>query len=178
MFKTLAVALAAALCLSVGSAQALTFNFSFDNTPDGVVGAPLVGSGTFSFDGDPGDGQFALTSLSNADFAFDIAGNAFGNANIVTPLANVLVQISTVGTDRVVNFGGSGGGPFAGSLDFINGGGASLSFQPFFGSLYFSDNFFGTYEGVAVAAPIPLPLSLPLLAAGIGALALVRRRTV
>ncbi|MFB2936251.1 PEP-CTERM sorting domain-containing protein [Aerosakkonemataceae cyanobacterium BLCC-F154] len=150
--------------------EALTFDFKFDSTPDATVTDPLVGTGTFSFDGDPGDGTFALTSLSNFNFSFNIGGNSFTNTDIATPLVNILVNIGTNGSDRFVNFGGSGG-PFGGSIDFLNTN--SLSFQPGFGSLYFSGANFGTYQGIVQAdvTPVPEPSTiLGLLGLSLGAL--------
>jgi hypothetical protein len=170
----ISVALATATIALPFKAEALTFNFEFDNTPDGTgtVTPPFVGTGTFSFDGDPGDGDFALTSLPNFNFSFNIGANTFTNANIATPVANVLVRIATVGSDRFVNFGGSGGGPNNGSIDFSGPG--ILTFQPNFGSLYFSAPFFGTYQGIAVtdtpAVPEPATVLGLLSIAGVGLL--------
>lgn len=128
-------------------AHALSFDFLFDNSPDGTLTPPIVGTGTFSFDGDPGLRDFALTSLPNFNFLFDIDTSSFSNADSVTPLDNVLVRISQIGSDFSVSFGGSQGGPNNGSIDFNNAGDV-LSFQPDFGNLYFSNptegQFFGT----------------------------------
>jgi hypothetical protein len=153
-------------------AEALTFNFEFDNTPDATVLPPIVGTGTFSFDGDPGNGDFGLTSLANFDFSFTFGGNTFTNADITTPLANILVRISTSGSDRFVNFGGTRGGSFGGSIDFVNA--STLSFEPDFGSLYFQVSFFGTYQGIAAAStptvPEPATVLGLLSVAGVGLL--------
>jgi hypothetical protein len=166
-----------ALIVSPLKSQALTFNFQLDNTPDATVTAPIVGTGTFSFDGDPGDGTFALTALPNFNFSLNVVGNTFTNADLVTPLANILARIQTNGSDRLINFGGSGGGSFGGSVDFVNS--SSLSFQPNFGSLYFSEGNFGTYQGLAQAnVPTPIPFAfspLPGLVVG-GILSRLRRR--
>jgi hypothetical protein len=162
-----------ALIASPLKSQALTFNFQLDNTPDATVTAPIVGTGTFSFDGDPGDGTFALTSLPNFDFSFVVNGTTFTNANLVTPLANILVRIQANGSDRLINFGGSGGGSSGGSIDFTNSG--PLSFEPNFGSRYFSSGGFGTYQG-NVGTPVPFAFSpLPGLVVG-GILSRLRRR--
>jgi hypothetical protein len=173
--KPLTVALATVATATLAlpfKAEALTFNFEFDNTPDATVLPPIVGTGTFSFDGDPGNGDFALTSLANFDFSFTFGGNTFTNADITTPLANILVRISTIGSDRLVNFGGTGGGPFDGSIDFVNA--STLSFEPDFGSLYFQDSFFGTYQGIAAAStptvPEPATVLGLLSVAGVGLL--------
>ena len=170
-----AAGLAATALGHAAPAHALSFDFLFDNSPDGTVTPPIVGAGTFSFDGDPGLGDFALTSLPNFDFAFNIDTSSFSNADIATPLDNVLVRISQIGSDFSVSFGGSSGGPNLGSIDFNNAGDV-LSFQPDFGSLYFSvpakGQFFGTYQGIATSAPPPchscasVPGPLPLLGVG------------
>ena len=138
--------------------QALTFDFSFDNSPNGTVTDPIVGTGTFSFDGDPGNGTFALASLANYNFSFNFNnGLSFTNTDISTPVADVLVRIATNGTDRVVNFGGSRTGPFTGSIDFTNASGG-LSFEPDFGTLYFNTGGnFGTYQGIISQNPTPVP---------------------
>ncbi len=161
------------LGLSPLKSQAVTFNFKFDNTPNATVTDPIVGTGTFSFDGDPGDGKFALTSLPNFNFFFNVVGDSFTNANIVTPVANIFAKIETIGSDRFVNFGGSGGGPFGGSIDFINAPAGPLSFQPNFGRLYFSKAGLGTYEGKVQAdvTPVPEPTTiLGLLSLSLGVL--------
>lgn len=148
--------------------QALTVNFSFDSSPDTTVTPPIVGTGTFNFDGDPGNGTFALTSLANYNFSFNfLNGSSFTNTDIATPVANVFVAIQDNGSNRFVNFGGFGG-VFGGSLDFLNSFG--LSFEPNFGSLYFNTTGnFGTYQGIAPATtPVPEPTSiLGLLAASL-----------
>ncbi|MBH8565375.1 PEP-CTERM sorting domain-containing protein [Nostoc sp. CENA67] len=151
--------------------QALTFDFQFDNTPDATVTSPFVGTGTFSFDGDPGNGTFALTSLANFNFSFNVNGNSFTNTALATPVANILARIGTNGSDRFINFGGSGGGPFNGSVDFVNA--SYLSLQPGFGSLYFSAAGFGTYQGIIRpnVTPVPEPGSiLGLLGLSLGVL--------
>lgn len=152
--------------------QALTVNFSFDNSSNNTATPPIVGTGTFNFDGDPGNGTFALTSLANYNFSFNfLNGSSFTNTDIRTPLANILVRIATNGTDRFVNFGGSGGGPFGGSLDFTNASG-SLSFQPGFGTLYFrTGSGLGTYQGIVQTDPTPVPAPASLLGVLVASLA-------
>lgn len=176
---TSTVVAATAIAANPLKSQALTFDFVFDNSPNNTITAPIVGTGAFSFDGDPGDGTFALTSLANFDFSFNFGATTFTNANISTPISNVMAQISTIGSDRFVKFGGSTGGLFGGSLDFVNAGGG-LSFQPNYGSLYFNTNSgFGTYQGVAQVptTSVPEPGSvLALLGVGLGALVAQKKK--
>jgi hypothetical protein len=176
--------------------QALTFDFTFDDTPDATVTDPIVGTGTFSFDGDIADGTFALTSLPNFNFFFIVNngsnGSRFTNTSIRTPLADILVKIATIGSDRFVNFGSLSGGLDRGPLEFIDIPLASrdfgiLIFERGFGSQYFNLNFIfkgigvfspieptrGTYQGIARAdvTPVPEPGSiLGLLGLSLGAL--------
>lgn len=179
--KSLATAFAATLpiiALPLKS-EALTFNFEFDNSPDSVIDPNnIVGTGTFSFDGDLGDGTFALADLPNYEFFFDFGGDTFTNADITTPLDELLAIISTSENDRFLKFSNTGSvsGPFRGSIDFQNSANSSntaLSFQPPGGNfdLYFTSSNFGTYRGSIEVdddvQPVPEPASvLGLLAFG------------
>jgi len=166
--------LASAFALASAPAHALVFQFQFDNVPDGLpLDPPIVGSGSFSFDGDPGAGSFALTSLPNYTFSFRFDdGNAFGNADIITPLSEVLVLISQTGYTYDLKFSntnpsGFGGSLFGGSIDFDNTL-SVLSFEPpgYGGNLdlYASSSYFGSYSATAAvpsstaSVPGPLPL--------------------
>ena len=152
--------LASAFALASAPAHALVFHFQFDDVPDGLpLDLPIVGTGTFSFDGDPGVGSFALTSLPNYTFSFLFdGGNSFGNADIATPLNEVLVLISQTGNTYGLKFSNTdpfGGGLFGGSIDFDNTV-SFLSFEPpGFGrnlDLYRSGSYFGSYSAIA---PVP-----------------------
>ncbi|MFT5338689.1 MAG: hypothetical protein ACI9IO_000418 [Cyanobium sp.] len=153
-------------------AQALVFQFQLDDVRDGLpLDPPIVGSGSFSFDGDPGAGSFALTSLPNYTFSFLFNdGNAFGNADITTPLSEVLVLISQTGNTynlKLSNINPFGGGGSLGSIDFDNTL-SSLSFEPpglgLNLDLYFSGSYFGNYSATApvpsatASVPGPLPI--------------------
>ena len=186
---------AIALSIAPFKANALTFDFNLDDTFDETVTEPFVGEGTFSFDGDPGDGTYTLESLSNFDFNFSFTdGSSFTNADILTPPEEVLVIVSTTETERRVQF--SNVNPFGstilvGSLDFANFDNETfLSFEPpgIGGdlNLYAANEILGTYNGVAVsdstgldATPVP-EFDSPGSLLGIGALgvglALFRRK--
>lgn len=160
------------LCTSLGFAG--TFTFQFDNTFDGTLTPPIVGTGTFTFTTDPGNGTFGFADFGTTQFSLNFGGVTFSEADIATPLSNVQLRITEVSGVRFLNFGGSGGGPFGGSLDFVNGSSSDLSFQPGFGSLYFSDANFGTYE--AVLDTVPEPATSMFLGVGIAALAVLSHR--
>ena len=170
IFLTSAIS-AIALSIVPFKANALTFNFNLDDTFDETVTEPFVGEGTFSFDGDPGDGTYALESLSNFDFSFSFTdGSSFTNADILTPIEEVLVIVSTTETERRVQFSNvnpAGSTILNGSLDFANFDNETfLSFEPpgLGGdlNLYAANEILGTYNGVAVsdstgldATPVP-----------------------
>ena len=166
------------VALSSAPAHALVFQFQFDGVPDGRIDPPIVGTGSFSFDGDPGTGSFALDSLANYTFNFAFSGgDAYGNRNIVTPTSEVLVLISKSGNSLKLNFSntnGFGSGPGFGSIDFFNGAN-TLSFEPpgFGGNLdlYFASPYFGNYSASAPgsgSASVPGPLPLMGVAAAFG----------
>jgi len=87
-------------------AEAVTFDYEFDNTPDTTVILPIVGTGTFSVQGDPGNGTFPLTTLTNPEFFFEFPslGETFITSELLTPASNVSVIIRTVGRVRLANF--------------------------------------------------------------------------
>ncbi|WP_066342019.1 PEP-CTERM sorting domain-containing protein [Azohydromonas lata] len=157
-------------------AEAAVFKFTFDSTFDGTVTPPYVGAGTFSFDGAATAGTYALSSLSNFAFDFTIHGVNFTNANLSTPVNHIAVSIASLGQDLVVNFGGSGGGLYGGSADFTESG-SQLSFQPNFGSLFFSGSAYGTYQGILdTSHAVPEPMSAALVLFGLAGVAASRRR--
>lgn len=174
----LSAGLAAALLAMAATtpAEAAVFKFTFDGTFDAAVTPPYVGAGTFSFDGAATAGTYALSSLNNFAFDFTINGINFTNANLSTPVNHIAVSIASLGQDLVVNFGGSGGGPYGGSADFT-GSGSQLSFQPGFGSLYFSGSSYGTYQGILdTGHAVPEPMSAALVLFGLAGVAASRRR--
>lgn len=149
---------------------------------DGLpIDPPLVGTGSFTFATDPGDGTFALTSLGAFSMSFMFGPVTFTETDITTPLGEILVVLSSMGLDRRAQFSnndpsGFGNGGFNGSIDFVAGT-DFLSFEPpgFGGTLdlYILDgtvDAFGNYLGQLTAAAVPEPGLLPLM--GIGLLAL------
>lgn len=160
--------LAAATLAHATSAHAIVFDFQFDNIFNGLpLEPPIIGTGTFSFDGYPGSGVFPLTSLPNYAFSFNVNDLSFNTADMATPPSDVNAVITRIGNDWSLNFEGDNSGPYGGSLDFVNGI-TGLSFQPSGGPLYFavSDNALpdsdieGTYQALA---PVPVPAPLPAL---------------
>ena len=167
--------------LSSAPAHALVFQFQFDGVADGPpLDLPIVGTGSFSFDGDPGTGSFALDSLANYTFSFLFDGGAtFGNSDINTPTSEVLVLISKVGNSLKLNFSNInsyGTGVSFGSIDFDNGASVLTFEPPGYGrnlDLYGAGSFFGNYSASAPdsrssSASVPGPLPLMGVAAAFG----------
>lgn len=163
------------------TASALTFEFSFDNDADSEVTPPLVGSGFFHFDGDPGDGSFALNDLENPAFSASFRGDTFDLADSEDPLSEVLAVIFTEGPNRFLRFGninGVSGGEINGAIDFFNDSNQFeriLTFSPGLDGdgRYATAFYFGDYVAVAV---IPEPATLLIFVTGVGIATLPRRR--
>src|SRR5438105_1726974 len=157
----------------------------FDNTPDETLTPPFVGAGTFTFTTDPGNGVFALSSLGTPQFAFTFGATTFTGADIQTPLNEIQAVLSGQGAGRTVLFSNTnpfGSGPLGGSIDFVQGNGDDLSFEPpgYSSSLihYFADvgseAFAGNY---ANAASVPEPGFVGLLlTVGLSGTGLLLRR--
>lgn len=116
------VLLLAGSVLSLGVARANDYDVIFTNFDSGNS---MTGSGTFSFNGDLGDGTYQLTSLPDYNFDFTVDGDTFTNSDLDTSnLANIDVVIY------------NGGGSFYFDTDCTSG---SDCYSSDFGSLGFID---------------------------------------
>jgi hypothetical protein len=174
------------------SAQAdPVFSFQFDQTPDATLTPPIVGTGTFSFTTDPGDGTFPLTSLGPFVMSFTLGSTTYTADDIDTPLGEILVVLSTTGSERRLQFSNTnafGNGLLGGSIDFFNADGEELGFAPpglGAGLNLFAESSLcdlgtscGTY--LAVTAAVPEPSSFALVGTSLVALLIgagvIRRR--
>jgi hypothetical protein len=146
-------------CLMLSTTtHAATFDIKFNNTFDGTLNGPFVGSGTLSFDGNLADGTYLLSSLNNLAMSFSFDSDTFTDADISNPATSLSLTLYQSGT-RFYFDGSESNTDYGGSLDFINSAGRYLSIQPNNldlstpYNLYQTDDFFGTY-GV-VTTPIP-----------------------
>ena len=149
------------------------FTFLFDGTPDATLTPPIVGTGTFSFTNDPGNGTFPLMALGPLAMLFTLGGTTYTDDDIDTPLNEVLVVLSTTSSVRRLQFSNTnafGSGLLAGSIDFFNGDGEELSFEPpgFGAGLNLFDES-GPLRGTYLALAVPEPASLVLIWTGLAA---------
>ena len=170
-----------AVLLFAAVASAGTFNVIFDNS---LCCGPLavVGTGTFSFTGSLGDGTYYLNTLPGYDINFMIGSSTFTNADINTPIADVLVVIYGGGAQFYFDNDGAYGS-HGGSLDFDKADGSFLTTEPgYFGTppldLYAAgdsseSSYFGTYS----QAPEPSYAAVLLVLGVAGAFSALKRRT-
>jgi hypothetical protein len=190
MMRRFALLVSVVLGASAAPACAATvFNFSFDNQGlvpgDGPLAGPIVGTGTFVSPIDLGLGLHNLTDLAGFTFSFSfLDGTTFSNADILTPLAGVAVNITDHGGGVrrlfITESGapGSNSGPFSGALD-LSSGASTLSFEPtFFGGnfLYQQTGSAGRYIALSADAAVPEPATWAMMFAGFGAIGLAMRR--
>jgi hypothetical protein len=160
----------------------ITIAITFDMTPDGVVSSPFAGSGSFSYDTDPGNGAWPLSALGNYNFTFSFpaTSSTFITADLTTTLDTIRIILSQKGGATDVTFSNVnpyGDGTLSGSMDFLNSSGDMLSFEaPGFEGAMTSyvmvtaaDTFYGDYRSVTE------PSTFLLFGTALGGLALLRR---
>ncbi len=155
--------------LSLGAARANDYNVSFT---DFGSGNSVVGSGTFSFNSNLGDGTYLLTSLPDYNIDFTVEGDTFTNADIDTVnLSNVEVVVYNGGDSFYFDTNCTEGpdcyGPYGGSLDFTdtNNSAFNLTTEPnYFGNppldLYEATGPDGSSFGAYTTTPEPESLWL------------------
>jgi hypothetical protein len=165
------------------AAHADNFNVIFYSEPS--TSSPVVGTGTFSFDNNLGDGTYALSSLTNYNIDFTVGSSTFTDAGIANPISEILVVIYGGGSQFYFsNTNAYGTGPYGGSIDFTNIDGSDLTTEPpgygappldLYQATDSSENsYFGMYDTSSV---IPEPSGLLLLGTGLmGLVSVVRRK--
>jgi hypothetical protein len=162
------VAMVATLAFCCSLSAQTTFYFQFNDVPFSLGTGPTVGTGTFTFATDPGNGLFPFADLGAFTMNFNFNdGASLDQSDIVSDPSDMEVLISGSGPSRRLQFddtGSGGGGPYRGSLDLTSGN-AALSFEPsFMGAglqLYEEEDIFspgnsGDYLATAVAgASVP-----------------------
>ena len=180
---TLATATSLLLLLAASPARALTFVVSFDEVTNEQLEPPLVGTGTIQFDGDPGDGSFAMSAFENLEMDFTLGADDFTLADLQTPASEVVIDITTEGARRrlhINNVNRWGSGPSGGAMDFADESNTTYTFlifapsAPGDASFIFSSNgsLYGDYFAYTAT---PEPSTAGLLASAL-TVALARRR--
>lgn len=190
MIKTIrrASALIPVLALAcAGAAHAATFQITYDTTPNAAIDGPIVGTGTFSYDGAAAAGSFLLSDLTGVSFSATFTGGVTFSGPPFDPADQSLIGIDVTdvggGVFQLIFTGQSAG--TNGSLDIITATGA-LSHQPsdLLGGnagmrLYFANDSttglsaFGDY---LVTSAVPEPATLALFGMGIAGIGLARKR--
>ncbi|UWQ22746.1 VPLPA-CTERM sorting domain-containing protein [Jannaschia sp. W003] len=189
MLKTIAAGLLGA-ALSAGAANAAVL-WDFQETGGDVVGifagsldlsgAGSAGAGGLPFDLFSASDAAAIQSDSTGSFdtyEFDAAPANFGTDGLTLATSGTgdafAVLGANSGNEVGVPTGYASGQALAGTLTFANQTFAALGVTP--GSYVFSLPNDTITVRFGPTAPVPLPATLPLLLAGFGGLALLRRR--
>jgi hypothetical protein len=127
------VAMAATLAFCCSLSAQTTFYFQFNDLPGSLGAGPTVGTGTFTFATDPGDGLFPFADLGAFTMNFNFNdGASLDQSDIISDPSDMEVLLTGSGPSRRLQFddtGFGGGGIFGGSLDLFSGI-AALSFEP------------------------------------------------
>lgn len=174
--------LSAGFTLSLGVARANDYNVSFTDFQVGQVG-----TGTFSFNANVGDGTYLLTNLPGYNFDFNVEGDTFDNSNLDTSnLANLEVVVYDNGHNFYFDTNCNGGPncygvQHGGALEFDDASNADfyLSTEPNSVGLppldeYTANGPNGFSQGIYTATPEPE--TLWLLGTGLAALMIRRFR--
>jgi hypothetical protein len=114
-----------------GTAQAVIFDLTYDDTPTGAIDGNIIGTGTFSYDGPAVAGSFLLSNLTGISFSATFTGGASFSGPPFDPanLALIGIDVADVGGGvfELIFTGNSAG--TTGSLDILTGTGI-LSHEP------------------------------------------------
>lgn len=165
MLRLKCLIVAAALALSAGPANAVTFNWSY-------VGGFSAGG---TLEATPsGPGTYLVTSITGTDSLGDAVSGphtSFGADNILYYPASPPAQVDASGIGFLLS------GTLTGALVAYLGAGVDLlggCLAGFGCSSIFDAGFFSASP--AVVAAVPLPAALPLFATGLGVIGLLARR--